>query len=198
MKLKGLAKAYGETVVLAGFSLELPKTGIIGFFGPSGCGKTTLFSLMAGLIPPDAGEISERPSPVSCVFQEDRLLPWSTALDNVRRGAGVTREQAGAILADVGLKEALHKYPGELSGGMGRRAAIARALVFPAPLLLMDEPFSNIDQANKENLYEILKKRKNSQLICIISHDKEELNRLCDEVVKMEGPPLTILSKNKI
>jgi ABC-type nitrate/sulfonate/bicarbonate transport system ATPase subunit len=198
MRAEGLSKAFGKTVVLHDFNLELPETGIIGFFGPSGCGKTTLFSLLAGLENPDAGCITNRPKTVSYVFQEDRLLPWCTVLENVRIGAGVTEELAVRVLEQVGLKKALHQYPEELSGGMGRRVAFARALAFSACVLLMDEPFSNIDQGNKEKLYELIKKRKKEQLIGIISHDKDELYKLCDEVIELCGPPLKIMAINKM
>jgi NitT/TauT family transport system ATP-binding protein len=198
MRVQGLCKAYGGTVVLADFNLELPQTGIIGFFGPSGCGKTTLFSLLSGVETPDAGRIIDKPKPVSCVFQEDRLLPWKTALENVYLGAGVAREAAGRMLTRVGLEDAFFLYPDELSGGMGRRVAIARALSFSSRFLLMDEPFSNIDQHNKDGLYELLIDRKKEQLIGVISHDKKELYGLCDEVIELSGPPLTIVSRNKM
>lgn len=198
MRLEGLYKAFDQRKVLSHFDLTLPQTGIIGFFGPSGCGKTTLFSLLAKISAPDGGLILDRPVPVSCVFQEDRLLPWSTALENVQYGAGVKEEVARRFLHEVGLIDACQQYPRQMSGGMNRRVAFARALAFPSCLLLLDEPFSGIDQKNREVFYQLLKERRQKQLICIISHDKEELTGLCDEVIELSGPPLTVTARNKI
>jgi ABC-type nitrate/sulfonate/bicarbonate transport system ATPase subunit len=141
--------------VFANFSLELPDSGVTALAGASGCGKTTLLRLLAGLEKPDSGEICGQPAPqdIAFMFQENRLLPGLTAVKQVQLVLP-PGENALAWLEKVGLGDDADRLPGELSGGMQRRVALARALAFSEKkkLLLLDEPFVGIDPVRVREL----------------------------------------------
>ena len=134
--------------MLRQFSAELPLEGVTVLRGASGAGKTTLFRLLLGLEKLDIGEVTgmlgKRPA---VMFQEDRLLPWATALENVSLVSDAAR--AEAALSRLGLCDNLCQLPGELSGGMRRRVALARALAYGGDILFLDEPFTGLDEENK-------------------------------------------------
>ncbi len=141
--------AYDGKTVLQNLTLALPKGGTVALTGPSGTGKTTLLKLLAGLITPVSGHIEGLGGKrVSMVFQEDRLLPWRTALENVALFCGDER-LARETLVRLELSDALDKRPSELSGGMQRRVALARALCYGGDILLLDEPFKGLEVALK-------------------------------------------------
>lgn len=143
--LDALFLAYGAKTVFAQLTLDIPIEGITCISGPSGCGKTTLLRLLAGLETPDRGKITGCPDKIGILFQENRLLPWCTALENV--AAVTSRETAAYWLSMVELSPEADVYPAALSGGMCRRVALARALAYDADLLLLDEPFTGLDAA---------------------------------------------------
>ena len=169
--IQRVTKRFGANEVLRDFSAELSMSGVTVLRGPSGAGKTTLFRLLLGLEKPDSGEICgmEGRKP-AVVFQEDRLLPWASALENV----SLVSEQtvAEAYLTRLGLGDSLHQLPRELSGGMKRRVAIARALAFGGDLLLLDEPFTGLDEENKRVCAEAILDRRVPVLV--ITHDDAE------------------------
>jgi len=137
---------YGGEPVLRDICLALPEAGIVAVMGPSGRGKTTLLRLLAGLLTPSAGKITGLAGKkISMVFQEDRLLSWCTALENV--AAASDRDAARYWLSQMELEAGADKCPGELSGGMQRRVAIARACAFGGDVLLLDEAFKGLDEA---------------------------------------------------
>ena len=145
ISVSDITVCFAEKTVLDGFSLAVPEQGITALSGPSGCGKTTLLRVVAGLQKPQAGTAS-LPGPVSLLFQEDRLLPWRTVgqhitdvLPKARRG------EVGRWLELVELAGEQARYPAQLSGGMGRRLALARCLACGGALLLLDEPFAGVD-----------------------------------------------------
>lgn len=149
IRIEHLTKSYGAHAALKNFSATLSLEGVTVLRGVSGAGKTTLFRLMLGLETPDEGTITgmEQKKP-AVVFQEDRLLPWATALENVSLVADKTRaEQA---LSRLGLCDNLCQLPRELSGGMKRRVAIARAIAYQGDILFLDEPFTGLDEENKQ------------------------------------------------
>ncbi len=148
--IKDLCKAFGAKEVLKDFSLQIKPGTINCLTGVSGCGKTTLLNLIAGVVKPDSGRI-EREGKVSYLFQEPRLLPWRTVLENVAI-ALKDETKAKQVLQMVGLEDSLKLYPEQLSGGMKQRVALARAFAYPSKLLLMDEPFQNLDVKLKNNL----------------------------------------------
>lgn len=146
IRLDHVSAGYGGPLVLRDICLDLPDRGIVAVLGPSGRGKTTLLRLLAGLLQPSEGSITGRSNrKVSMVFQEDRLLPWCTALENV--AAVSDTETAQRWLARMELEAETDKYPAELSGGMQRRVAIARACAFGGDILLLDEAFKGLDEA---------------------------------------------------
>ena len=191
MRIEGLTKAYGEKIILRDFDLELPEVGAVCLLGPSGCGKTTLLHLMAGLIPADAGRVAGLPRPLSMVFQEDRLLPWLTSLDNVAL-VGVNRGEARRALAEMGLAGQEGVYPDALSGGMRRRVALARALAAPHGALLMDEPFKGLDRATQLPLLERVRAHARDHLVIAVTHDPWQVEALGARAVQLSGPPLRV------
>ena len=169
--LKNISKSYAEKKVLDNISLEIPDSGIFGVFGASGSGKTTLIRILCGLEKPDEGEISGARA-FSVVFQEDRLMPSMTALENV---AAVSDEAcARRILARLGLEDSLEKYPDELSGGMSRRVAAARAFAFEAEGLILDEPFKGLDEANRRAAMEAVRDFSHDKTVLFVTHDAAE------------------------
>lgn len=192
IRLRSVSKAFAGQVVIDGLSLDLPPTGLIGLSGPSGCGKTTLLRLLAGLDQPDSGSIEGLADrTVSMVFQEDRLLPWLSALDNVAVVLA-SRDEARYLLEQVGLSEFSDHYPAQLSGGMKRRVALARALARPADLMLLDEPFTGMDAELKQRLFGLLREAASERPVILVTHDIPDIEALSDVVYLAEGPPISL------
>ena len=182
MRLDHVTKSYGGRAVLRDFSLELPEKGFCCVLGPSGAGKTTLLRLLAGLEEPDSGQIRQS-GPVSMVFQEDRLLPWETALDNAALAG--EPERARELLVRLGLGDWLDRRPGELSGGMCRRVAIARALAAPARVYLMDEPLKGLDCQTRALTMEVIRQETKDALLVLVTHQEEDAAG-ADLVIRVE------------
>lgn len=187
--LDNVSFSYGETAVCRDLTWQLPDKGIICLWGPSGCGKTTLLRLLAGLEKPSAGQ-AVLPT-VSVCFQEDRLLPWRTALDNVALPIGGDREQAAAVLTALGLGEHLHSLPSQLSGGQQRRVALARALAYPAQLLLLDEPFTGMDAASWGAVIPLIRQWAETRPVVLVTHVAQEAQALGAHVISLPSIPLT-------
>ncbi len=175
IQLKKVSFSYGATPILQNLSVTLPQQGVVGFSGPSGCGKTTLLRILAGLEQPQSGTLS-RPENcrLSMVFQEDRLLPWLTAEENVRLVCEAQPHRAAECLQAVGLSEAAHHYPDQLSGGMKRRVALARAMAADGDILILDEPFTGLDTALQEEIAALLREQFKDKLILLVTHGAEE------------------------
>ncbi len=170
--------SYGEKKVFEDFSLNIKSGDRICLFGESGCGKTTLLRIIAGLCVPDVGTVkraeSFRPSKV---FQENLLLPFKTVLQNITL-TGAEKSDALAHLAALGIAGCANKYPSELSGGMQRRAAIARALSAEYSCLLLDEPFAGLDAQNISSAAEHISKSLDGRTLILVTHDKSEAEML--------------------
>ncbi|MHB1315700.1 MAG: ABC transporter ATP-binding protein [Christensenellales bacterium] len=196
MKITNLCKRYGEKIVLDHLTLELPDAGVVALLGPSGCGKTTLLRILAGLEKADSGTVSGlEVKKISMMFQEDRLLPWATARENV---AFVDEESDPLVyLEAVGLGEEGDVYPEQLSGGMQRRLALARTLHFSGDVYLLDEPFKGLDAAIKKMVMKAAAKRTKNKLVLFVTHDEQEAKMMADQVISFAGPPLTAISRTQ-
>jgi len=212
IRLAGLRFSFpieGRTVpVLGGIDLEVGRRSVVALVGPNGCGKSTLLRVVAGLLPAAGGTIEvegrpvEGPDPrVGLVFQEPRLLPWRTALTNVAfplevAGLERTAREARAmdLLALVGLRDWAGTRPGELSGGMRQRLAIARALALEPSVLLLDEPFSALDSLTRERFnVELLRLwERIGTTIVLVTHSISEAVFLADRVVVMSPRPAVV------
>jgi lipoprotein-releasing system ATP-binding protein len=209
-----LAKHYGSgaelTHVLRGVDFHADKGELVAVVGPSGAGKTTLLYLLGGLARPSSGSVSLagsdyaglsdsslsrlRNQRLGFVFQSHNLLPELNAQDNVAlplrvagKGASAAAAVARQLLQEVGLGHRLRHKPGELSGGEQQRVAVARALVMRPDLLLADEPTGNLDRANSEAVFELLRSttRSRGQAVVMVTHNDELAGR-ADRVVRMQ------------
>ncbi len=205
--VRNVTFAYGPDTlpVLRNVSFEVPQGSFFSILGPSGCGKTTLLRLLAGLARPDSGTVETGGGPVNgpgrdraVVFQHGGLFPWQTALGNVAFAVSKTRPELGRtrcreaareMLEQVGLGEALHLRPSQLSGGMRQRVAIARALATGADILLLDEPFSALDYRNRCRLQDLVAELwlKHRKTVVFITHDIDEALLLSDVILFMGG-----------
>lgn len=199
---------------LSGIDLNVQEGEFISVVGPSGCGKSTLMKLVAGLRPPTNGNISIKNIPVKgpradvgIVFQNAVLLPWRTVFENVMLPTDILkldRSKTGVMARDllklVGLGGFEDAYPNELSGGMQQRAAIARALAYDAPILMMDEPFGALDAMTREQMNIEVQRiwQASGKTIIFITHSIPEAVFLADRVVVMSARPGRILETFKI
>ena len=172
--------SYGEKPILRDYSLRVGRGERICLFATSGIGKTTLLRLIAGLEKPTSGEI-RLGGRVTYLFQEDRLLPWLNLLDNLTL-IGADRQRALRVLESVGLEDA-EKFPDELSGGMRRRAAIARAICAGGEILLLDEPFTGLDAGLRGRSAEALKREFADAAVIMVTHIQEEAEIMGAEIV---------------
>lgn len=189
--LRGVRKAYGEQVVLDGLDLDLPDGAVTALMGPNGSGKTTIARIVLGLTTPDAGTVTGLDGRrAAATFQEDRLCEQLTAVANVR--LVLERAHAGdaeATLRTAGLDDdALGKPVRDLSGGQRRRVAIVRALVAPADVVVLDEPFKGLDTAARERLIALVRERCADRTLLLVTHDAAEAEALGATVVHLGAP----------
>ncbi|MBV8130899.1 MAG: ATP-binding cassette domain-containing protein [Alphaproteobacteria bacterium] len=175
--------------------------------GPSGCGKTTLLNIVAGLDRDFAGTLSFAPSDrgaprIGYVFQSPRLLPWRTVRENVAlvQPRHADRMELEGLLTDVGVAEAADAYPAQLSGGMARRAALARAFAIAPDLLLMDEPFLSLDAAAADRLRSLLLRLVSTRpaTVLFVTHDLTEAVELADRVLVLSPSPGRVVAEMPI
>jgi len=198
VSVRGVSKHYGEIEALRDLSLEFPRGQLTSLLGPSGCGKTTLLKIIAGLLTASSGEVLVNGEKVTgpgpdraFVFQDFALLPWADVLRNVAFGLelrGIARAEREAIAAkyirDVGLEGFEKSYPHELSGGMRQRVGLARALCVDAQVLLMDEPFSAVDEQTRRKFQEDLLGlvAQQNKTFIFVTHSIEEAVYVSDQV----------------
>ena len=206
LRVQDVGLVYGASVVaLDGANLDVPKGELTALLGPSGCGKTTLLKIIAGLLEPTSGAVYvngrevEGPGPDrALVFQDFALLPWATVLENVAfglRARGVPKKEREAAarhyIHEVGLSGFEDKHPHELSGGMRQRTGLARALAVESDILMMDEPFSAVDEQMRrklqEDLLDLLKVEKKT--VIFVTHSIEEAVYLADQVAILSRRP---------
>lgn len=173
--LDRISKSFDSLKVLDNISAEIPDSGIFAVCGVSGSGKTTLMRIIAGLEQPDSGKvIGTKQKKLAVVFQNDRLIPWLSALENI---ACVCDEATALkLLEKVELSDSADKKPAELSGGMCRRVALARALAFDADILLLDEPFKGLDSELRVRMARLVEDFSKSRPVILITHDPWEMS----------------------
>jgi sulfonate transport system ATP-binding protein len=199
---KALRTASGQTrVVLQDVAFSLRRGEICALLGPSGCGKTCLLRIISGLDSDFEGRIV-LPSPhrIGMVFQEPRLLPWRSLIQNLRLVGASSETDLAEIAAALHLSNHLNHFPGELSLGLARRAAIARAFAVKPDLLLLDEPFVSLDAALaarlREELLALVLKRKATTLI--VTHDVEEAISIAGRIIVLSAAPGRVLADRTI
>ncbi len=194
VELHGVGKRYGERKVLSDFSLSIGRGSFVAIVGRSGCGKSTLLRLVAELEAPSAGVLKKHdadgaPLDTRIMFQDARLLPWKTVLQNVMLGLGRgAREDARAVLAEVGLAGRADDWPAQLSGGQRQRVALARALVHRPQLLLLDEPLGALDALTRIEMHALIERlwREHRFTALLVTHDVHEAVALGDRILLIE------------
>lgn len=199
-------------MVVSDCSIAIPPRQFCCVIGPSGAGKTTLLRLAAGILRPTSGSVKVNGagpegsrSVVSYVSQHPVLFPWRTVLENVRLPLEIRRQESRSHLVReylelVRLTGVSHKRPAELSGGMQSRVAIARALVTNPRILLMDEPFADLDEINREHLNVELQRiwLAKDLTVCFVTHDLAEAVFLADRIVVMAAKPGRVFADIKV
>lgn len=184
ISIENLSFAYGEKKIFENFSLNIENRGVTCITGKSGCGKSTLIHLVCGILKPDSGSVKTDGEKIAVVFQENRLLPWYDAKKNVSIVSN--DKEADKWLKRVGLENDADKKPNELSGGMKRRLALARALAYSGDVFILDEPFSGVDEKTKGILIDIIREQAQEKAVLLISHIADEIERLGDRIVKLD------------
>ena len=206
--IRGLCKRFGDAVIYDNFDLDIPRGELVSVFGPNGCGKSTLINMVAGLIPTDGGEVLFAGKPLSqikfgYVFQNYReaLFPWLRAFENIEyplKVAGLAKAELRArverLVAHLGVKIDLRRYPYEMSGGQQQLVSIMRALVVEPEILFLDEPFSALDYEMtlfmREQLQRIFCETRTTTVL--VSHDLEEAVYLADRILLLSRHPALV------
>ncbi|MFB9973937.1 ABC transporter ATP-binding protein [Allobacillus sp. SKP2-8] len=205
LELRHVSKSFGQKQVLQEISLHVANGEFVSVIGPSGSGKSTMFSLIGGLLEPDAGEIylsgeniTNKRGFISYMPQQASLFPWRTIIENVLVGQELQGkkdyERAEAMLKRAGLGDVIHAYPHELSGGMKQRVAFIRALLSPQSLMLLDEPFSALDEFTRTDMQKWLLSiwEDDEQSILFITHNIDEALFLSDKIIILSVNPAEI------
>ena len=212
LQLKAIDFAFpGETLLLHGMDLTVDRGEFVTLLGPSGCGKSTIMNIAAGLLTASAGRVTFDGKPlvginrdVGYMTQGDTNLPWLTVAKNVLlplelRGtpAAERRKKLAQVLELVNLTDRANYYPSALSGGMKRRALLARSLIYNPPMLLMDEPFAALDAQLRETMHKELRATVNrlQESVLFVTHDIAEAVLLSDRVLVLAGRPLRVLAE---
>lgn len=187
MKITDVHKTFEEHIVLDKLTLSLKGDGIYALMGSSGRGKTTLLHILMGLQKPDNGDISDfQNKKISAVFQENRLCEFLTAEENIKIVLPSSHSlDVPAMLAEILPAESLSQPVRTFSGGMKRRVAIARAMLVPSDLLIMDEPFSGLDEGTKEQVMTFILKYRNGRMLLFSTHDEEDVAAMGAELVRL-------------
>ena len=195
LKLQSVEKHFGDVRVLQDLSIEAAREEILCIIGPSGCGKSTILNIISGLTHPSGGKVMNDSQNTSYVFQEDRLLPWKDAYENIRIvNKESSHEYCMQLIEKVGLKGFEGFYPHELSGGMRQRCSIARAFNYEADLLLMDEPFKSLDYNLRIGMirYLLTLWDNTKKTIVFVTHEIDEALLLGDRILLLSNRPTKV------
>jgi NitT/TauT family transport system ATP-binding protein len=206
--IRGLSKRFDKTVIYDNFDLDIPRGELVSVFGPNGCGKSTLINMIAGLIPPDRGQVlfdGMRLDEIKFgyVFQNYReaLFPWLRAFDNISYPLKMMqvppaerRARTEKLVAHLGIKLDLNLYPYQMSGGQQQLVSIMRALVVEPEILFLDEPFSALDYEMTLFMREQLQRifMETGTTTVLVSHDLEEAVFLADRVLLLSRHPARV------
>lgn len=190
IKLTNISKKYDDNVILSELSLCVQDRERVAIMGKSGCGKTTLLRIIANLEQMDKGKREGYSfSDIAFVFQEPRLFSHLTVLENLtvssRKSPKEIKELALTLLEKVGLRDAFNLYPDELSGGMAQRVSIARAMITDAPILILDEPFSALDESTRSQMISVIKEYCEGKTLIFVSHNPSDAKELADRIIEL-------------
>ncbi len=184
IEIENLSFAYDEKQIINGFSACFEKGERVCIKGESGKGKTTFLRLICGLEKPQNGRIDLfEVEKIGMVFQSDVLLPWKTAFENVKAVSDM--ETAEKWLGAFSLGDSMNKYPFELSGGMCRRVALARAVAFEPDVLILDEAFKGLDLALKTDIMGLIREHFSDRIVIFTSHDEAEVESFASRTVEL-------------
>ncbi len=201
IEIKDLSKSYEGRQIFKDFSLTLESKKVNSIIGASGGGKSTLLNIIAGLLEKDSGRIlGVNEEDISYIFQEDRLLKWLTVRENIEIFIYnyYSRKEAEKVIDKIftilNIKDTLNEYPSKLSGGMRQRVNIARALIKPSKVILMDEPFKSLDYKTKYLIIKELKVifEKEDRLVLFVTHDVDEAIFMEGNIYVLGGRPFEI------
>ncbi|GAB2697485.1 ABC transporter ATP-binding protein [Aliiglaciecola sp. 3_MG-2023] len=203
-------KSFDSDVsIIKNLHFSVDKNEIVALIGPSGAGKSTLLNLIAGLDEEFEGTITSASCAthnIGLMFQEARLMPWLTVLENVllvaegRKDKQKAKQDALDILKLVGMESHEHAYPKQLSGGMTKRVALARAFMFNPEVLLMDEPFASLDAPSAEQLRQklLILQQQMSSSILYVTHDLTEAVAIADRIIFLTEKPMTVIEQREV
>ena len=193
IEFRNVVKRFGEAAVLDGLKFDVEKGEILAVVGPSGTGKSVTLKHIVGLLEPDAGEVTVSTDRIGYLFQSGALLAWKTVWENValplvettRLKAGEIDRRVAAALAAVGLADDAAKYPAEISGGMQKRAGLARAIVCEAEVILYDEPTSGLDPVTSAQITRLIRdvNRTRGVTSVVVTHDLGSAFRIASRIL---------------
>lgn len=188
IRLNNITKSYGEKRVLRDFSCEIEPGDTMVLMGSSGVGKTTLLRILAGLEKADGGTITGVPRTIGMVFQEDRLCEEYTVEENLNLvlKRKMPETQLAEHLREMGLVGALRSPVSALSGGMKRRVAVLRAMLADNELLLLDEPFSGLDEENRARTIDYINHHRADRTLILVTHDKRDAEALQGKIIELK------------
>ena len=185
IKFNAVSKSFSDKSVLNGLSFEITQGEKVCFSGVSGSGKTTVLRIICGFEKADSGSVSVT-GRISAVFQENRLFESFSAYENVRLVCE-NDERTEEALRAVGMWDDKDKIITQLSGGMTRRVAIARALAYDFDILILDEPFTGIDEGRKKEIIDYIVEKSAEKTILLVSHDEDECSAVCQRKINISG-----------
>jgi ABC-type nitrate/sulfonate/bicarbonate transport system ATPase subunit len=201
IKFESVSKSFNDLKILKDISFEIKSHEVVALQGASGSGKTVLLKLIAGILKPDSGTIKASVSRIGFIFQDHRLLPWRTALDNIAlvlrangMGKDESMEKAMSWMDKLGLSKFYDYFPAQLSGGMVQRVSIARAFAIEPEIMLMDEPFSSLDAdlaaSLLKELGQVLREYRTTAIY--VTHDRLEAIGIANRIFLLEGGVLKV------